>query len=77
LELCVSSARISVYIEEIPGACAVIGTAASSNKQKTLAHNFFTVPPKFLGIFSAGSAKSHANIRKFAVTVEGSVAGNL
>src|SRR5580704_16777666 len=46
-ELFVSSARISAYISDIPGACAVIGIAASNKKHTTHAHSFPTVPPKF------------------------------
>src|SRR5271169_5266399 len=45
-ELFVSSARISAYISEIPGACAVIGSAARSKKHRTHAHSFPTIPPK-------------------------------
>src|SRR5580700_5742531 len=44
-ELLVSSARIRAYISVSPGACAVIGTAASSKRQIIQAHNFPTVPP--------------------------------
>src|SRR5208282_6423998 len=45
-ELFVSSARISAYISEIPGACAVIGMAASNKKHNTHAQSFPTFPPK-------------------------------
>src|SRR6202795_3046820 len=73
-ELLVSSARNKAYISESPGACAVVGIAASSKKQITHAHTLATVPPPCLQILMSGNiparfqpithmVRSPANIR--------------
>ena len=55
LELLVSSAQISAYISESPGASAGSGMATRSTKHTTHPHSFATVPPRILRKFQLAS----------------------